>query len=366
MSLPARLIEFGPALLVFGLSCGFTLLILATHDWDPMAFVRLGTRYSQGDPGGTIGYDGQFAYQIALRSFGAAPYLDVPAYRYQRILYPLAARLVVLGRPDFIPWALIGLNIAALTLGAHIMSLMLAGRRLSRWYALPAGLFAGQLVSLRLDLNEPFALAWALLGIYAFEKDRPRFGAVCLALSVLSKETALAFAGGYLIYFLLKRRWRTFIETGLISLGPFTGLQLIIWYNFGQPGLRSGGAGATTFSLIPFGGLLGFDFSDLPVLITVLLVVTPLVVLPCLILLVILVRRFSRSNVSPVALALLLHLAMMAALPFSTYVDLPGLLRLTSGLVVATIAFAAVTRSQVILNYALLWLAAGAFLWFIG
>src|SRR5664279_5428507 len=36
---------------------------------------------------GAAGYDGQFTYDIAANPLHAAPKLDVPAYRYQRILH---------------------------------------------------------------------------------------------------------------------------------------------------------------------------------------------------------------------------------------------------------------------------------------
>lgn len=355
---------FGPTFLVLVVTVGFTLLILATNQWDPMAFVRLGTRYGRGDPNGTIGYDGQFAYQIALNPLQAAPYLDIPAYRYQRVLYPLMARIVGLGQPSLIPWALILLNILALAAGTFIMGLILAKQRLSQWYALTVGLFAGQLVSLRLDVNEPFFLTFALAGIYAFESERPRLGAAFLALGMLSKETAIAFVGGYLLYFFLKGRWRTLVETGLISLGPFALLQFAIWSNLGQIGLRSGGQGATSFSVIPFGGMLAFGLNNFQTLIIVLLILGPLVLLPSLALTVRLIRFFLRPALLPVAIILALHVIMMATLPFSTYVDLPGVLRLTSGLVVATVAFAALTRSRKMLNYSMLWIASLIFLRF--
>jgi hypothetical protein len=54
----------------------------------------------------------------------------------------------------------------------------------------------------------------------------------------------------------------------------------------------------------------------------------------------------------------------MATLPFSTYVDLPGMLRLTSGLVVATVAFAVIMQSHRMLNYSALWVASLVFLRF--
>jgi hypothetical protein len=342
----------------------FALLILATNAWDPMVFVRLGTRYGQGDPNGTIGYDGQFAYQIARQPFDAAPFLDIPPYRYQRVLYPLAARFVTVGQPALIPWALVILNLIALAVGTVAMSLILVKKGLSPWYALTVGIFAGQLVSLRLDLNEPFFLTFALLGIYAFESDRPRLGAFFFALSMLSKETAIAFVAGYLVYFFFTRQWRRLVETAVISLGPFLILQLVIWLNFGEVGLRSGGQGATPFSLIPFGGLLAFGLNDPETAITVLFILGPLVLLPSIALTVSLLGFFVRPALVPAAIILALHLLMMATLPFSTYVDLPGVLRLTSGLVVATVVFAAVTRSRKMLNYATLWIASVVFLRF--
>ena len=356
--------RFGPALLVFGVASGFALLILATNHWNPMTFVQLGTRYGRGDPNGTIGYDGQFAYQIALQPLQATPYLDIPPYRYQRVLYPLAARMAVLGQPALIPWSLLGLNLVALAGGTYALSLILLKQRLRAWYALPVGLFAGQLVSLRLDLNEPFFLTFALLGIYAFESGRSRRGALFLALSMVSKETGIAFVGGYLLYFFLKRQWRPLVETGLISLGPFALLQLVLWLNFGEIGLRSGGHGATSFSLIPFGGMLAFGLDNPQTLVIVLIILGPLVLLPCLALAVALARFFWQRHSSPSAFILALHVLMMTTLPFSTYVDLPGVLRLTSGLVVATVVFGAMVRSRKMLNYSLLWLASVVFLRF--
>ncbi|MDM8530015.1 hypothetical protein QUF63_02505 [Anaerolineales bacterium HSG25] len=357
--------KFGPPIVVLLLSTLFVITILTIHHGDPMSFVRLGTRYGQGDPNGTIGYDGQFAYQIAIAPFEAAAFMDIPAYRYQRILYPISARLAGLGQPQFIVWSLIGLNIMALTIGTYLIGLILTHHHLSRWYSLTVGLFAGQLVSLRLDLNEPFALTFAIGAVYAFEMKRPRIGALCLALSMLSKETAIAFIGGYLLYFFLRRQWRLCLETGLISLTPFAMLQLVLWLTLGQIGLRSGGQGATSFSIIPFGGLLGFDLAEPATLITVLLILGPIVILPSLTLSFHVIQYLRAGKHHPMVWVLVLHLLMMITLPFSTYADLPGMLRLMSGLVVTTVLFGTVTRSRKLLNYSLLWLLAGPLLIFL-
>src|SRR3990172_591415 len=86
-----------------------TLLVSATiaiNGGDPLALARIGTRFSQGDLQGSEGYDGQFIYYIAINPDPqqVAQYLDVPAYRYQRILLPLLARAFSLGNQPIIPW----------------------------------------------------------------------------------------------------------------------------------------------------------------------------------------------------------------------------------------------------------------------
>jgi len=141
-------------------------------------------------------------------------------------------------------------------------------------------------------------------------------------------------------------------------------LQLAIWANFGEVGLRSGGHGATSFSFIPFGGLLAFGLNNPQTLVVVLTILGPLILVPCLALIIHLARYFWRGAFSAAAIIVSLHVLMMATLPFSTYVDLPGVLRLTSGLVVSTVVLGAMIRSRKMLNYSLLWIASLVFLRF--
>jgi len=81
-------------------------VILALNGGDPEAFVTLGECFSQcaehdgtDCPAESEGYDGQFAYYIARDPGGSPPCLDAPAYRMQRILLPMLARVLSLGRP---------------------------------------------------------------------------------------------------------------------------------------------------------------------------------------------------------------------------------------------------------------------------
>lgn len=116
---------------------------LAQHRLDPMAFVIVGERFDLGTPNGSLGYDGQFAYRIACDPLGGWRYLDVPAYHYQRILYPLLARALSLGSTSLLPWVLMLINLAALPGGTALTEAILVENGASRWYALTYGLFLG-------------------------------------------------------------------------------------------------------------------------------------------------------------------------------------------------------------------------------
>src|SRR5205085_5057970 len=66
------------------------------------------------------GYDGQFELFMALDPFHAVPYLDAPAYRYARPLYPMLAWAMRLGQAPPVPWPSRVVSVAAVaTVTAH-------------------------------------------------------------------------------------------------------------------------------------------------------------------------------------------------------------------------------------------------------
>src|SRR5690349_17648003 len=87
--------------------------VLAMHQFNPLTLVSLASQGAEGNPG----YDGQFSYYIALDPATAPQLMDVPAYRLQRILLPILARMVALGQPALVPWALLLINFVALVVG---------------------------------------------------------------------------------------------------------------------------------------------------------------------------------------------------------------------------------------------------------
>ena len=156
-------------------------------------------RYSPG------GYDGQFYYFIALDPEKARYYVDNPAYRYERILYPLVARSLALGQPALIPYMLILANILAISGGTLLLAYWLRRRGVSPWLALIYGLFSGLLVAYQRDLTEPLGYGLVILAVCCFDFSRRRalWAGLCFGLAALSREITLLFALPYAVALLL-------------------------------------------------------------------------------------------------------------------------------------------------------------------
>ena len=348
-----------PTAITLGVMLLYAAMVLAQNGGDPLAFVVLGTKFSQGVPGGTAGYDGQFAYQIARSPAHAAPFIDVPAYRYQRILYPMLARWLALGNPTLIPWSLIALNLLAIGAGTWATARILSALGVSRWFALGYGLYGGQFLVLRTDLNESLAQALVQLAALAWLKKRFGWMALLLALAALAKETTLIFTAAFGLYFLWKRNWRA--ASMLVLAGvPFAVWQLFLWRWLGAFGVGSGGAGATPFSVIPLGGWLWMAGVSVTAFALVSLVVVPLSIFPALAGLWLGVRSLSAKLVHPFVLALLLNSAVILFLPASTFREPAAMVRLTQGLAASMLLFGGLVKSRRVLLYSQLWILSAA------
>ncbi len=351
-----------PWSIVAVITLAYMIAIVIRSHGDPLSLAMLGTRFSQGDPAGTEGYDGQFAYYIALDPLDGCSRCDVPAYRLQRILYPILARALALGREQLLPYTLALLNLIALAAGTWLNEEILARYKMSRWYALTYGLYAGQLMAARLDLNEPLAYALVQAALLLAERDRWRSGVVCFALAALAKETTLIFVAGYLLQLLVRRRWGRLVGLSLGVGIPFAAWQVILKAWLGDWGVGSGGAGATGWEILPFRGLWSVGAIDLKVLAILALVMVPLAVIPTLLSLWAAGRDLWHGRWHPFTAILLVNALVMLFLPQSTYREFLGMLRMTTGLVVAAILYGACRRSKRTLSYTLLWLTSLVFL----
>lgn len=342
----------------------YALIALRAEEWDPMRFVLLGTYFAEGDPDGEWGYDGQYSYQIALDPLEGWRYTDNPAYRYQRVLYPLLARWVALGQSSWIPYTLILVNIVSVGLCAYTASRILAWYGVNVWYALPCGLYAGLLIALRLDTNEPLSYALILLGIWFYVRERNWLGAAMLMLAVFAKETALLAVGAFLATYVLGKKWGQAGGLLLVSGVPFIVYRLLLYRSFGSVGLASGGAATTSFSLIPFGGLMVPGSDDVNLLLGRLLIMGPLAVVPSVAAVILGARELWRRRWHPLMFMLLGSALLMIVLPYSTYRELSGATRLSIGLVHSMVLYGGWRRSGRVLNYSLLWILSLALLAF--
>jgi hypothetical protein len=336
--------------------------LLRAHG-DPLTFAQIGEGFVGGVPKGHPGYDGQFSYWLALdpRPSAATAHFDVAAYRYQRLLYPLLARLLALGQPVLIPWMLVLVNFFAQVAGTRLVEAWLVAYGVNRWFAVSYGLWAGLLAAVRLDLAEPVCFALVAASFVAQLRGRYWLGAALLGLAVFAKETALVFLAAQLLWAVVARRRRLALALALAAV-PFALFQLLLWRWFGAIGLASGGADATSFEWLPFMGLMRVAGVSIPAFVLLSFVLVPLIVAPAVWALAAALRRFWNREWEPVIVALIANALLMVVTPFSTFREPLGIIRLATGLVLATILYAGRVRSRRGLLLALLWLSSLALL----
>lgn len=243
----------GVTLLLTSLLC---LTVLLNNEDGALAFAFIGTRYSEDiaeEDGGTTGYDGQFAYFIARHGADAVPYLDGPTLRFQRVLYPVLARVLSFGSADLVPWALLLINITAHSVAAGLLAYLLADSGAWSGWAMVYSLWIGALFGVRFDLNEPLCFALSLGAVVAYRQDRLWWAVLLLMLATLTKELGLIFAAGLALHAFTHGEWR---KSLMLFGGPV--LLFLAWWLVMRAwlgGLPTQYPAARGITLIPFGGL---------------------------------------------------------------------------------------------------------------
>jgi hypothetical protein len=354
----------GPAIVT---ACALVVLVAAVilrAEGDPLALAQLGTQYTQGDPEGTEGYDGQFVYYLAqnLDPGEVQILLDVPAYRYQRILLPVLARGLTLGDPDLLPWALAALGVLSQAMGTWVVAVLLNFYGARVWYALVYGLWAGFTLAVRLDLPEPLAFALVAAALLASLRGKIWLAGLLYGLALFAKEVTALFLAGQLLVLLLERRWREMLPLFVFAIVPFGLFQGWLWVVFGTPGIGSGGAYATAFEWLPFAGLVRIAAVDRVIFLIYLLVFGPSILLPALWGIRQGINLFIRGDHNLPGLLLFTNALIIPFIPFSTFREPGGLLRFSCGLILAMILAAAQKRNSRVLNYSYFMLALNVFL----
>jgi hypothetical protein len=230
---------------------------------DRSSVIALDPTYRYSEYGG---YDGQFVYFIALDPGNARYYVDNPSYRYTRILYPMAARALALGNPDWVPSTLLLVNWLALGLGTWAVAAWCAARGLSPWLGLVYAFFVGQAHSFTRDLHEPLAYGLLAVAVYFFDGGRRMWAGLVFGLAALGREQTLVFPALYALRILLegdlRSEWRgrtgRFALFSVLAFGPFALWQLTILSWFGSLGFGVGSG----FLRLPLSGV--YDIYPLP------------------------------------------------------------------------------------------------------
>jgi hypothetical protein len=131
--------------------------------------------------------------------------------------------------------------------------------------------------------------------------------------------------------------------------------QLILRQWFGQAGIGSGGEMATPFEWIPFMGFFRIGLVEPAALALFGAIFGPTVILPTIWGIVASALKLAQKRSSPEAWALLLNAGAIPFLPFSTFREPLGLVRVADGLVLATVLFSSAHGMRRPLVYALVW-----------
>jgi hypothetical protein len=237
-----------------------TFVMLRAFDFNPSGPIRIGTllpaeRYwtkqVRVDPG--VGYDGQWFFYLAhdplLRAPDPESFLDLPAYRYARILYPALAWALALGQPAALPWSLLAMNLLAVVGGSAACFDLLRQLGGNRWLVLAYAFSPPILIGVTAMLAEPTSFALVAAGLALAVRGRHRPAGVVLALAVLAREPSLLVPLGLGLYALARLDWRR----GAAYLAPLAapiGWHVWIWLKLGAfPSTQS----PTNFG-VPFGG----------------------------------------------------------------------------------------------------------------
>ena len=303
--------------------------------------IKLDPGYSY--PAGESGYDGEFVYFIALDPVNARYYLDAPSYRYTRIVYPLLARALALGRPSLIPWTLLLINWLAIGGGTLAAAVWLKRRGQPPWFALAYGFYPGLLVALQRDTTEALAYGLVALGIFLWDHGGRRriiWSALVFALAGLTRETTVVFPVLYGIGLLLTSHHPALPQRGRENAARGQGVlviaaavvALIIYKAFLVVWLGTRGDPGLLLERVPFAGLIAARGSSYWVQEIWIILIPALI---CSVAAIVALRRRVRLVEAWIILANVILFVVL--LSRTSYVDIYSFSRVATGVVLAAV-----------------------------
>ena len=218
----------GTALVVWA-----ALIAAAAHSkfgGDPRGLLFLGERFhhppalSDIPRVGRFGYDGQFYAALAIDPFLRSPEtvkaLDAPAYRATRILVPMLAWLVSLGRPGVAVVAYQGLCWVLSILAIATVAAWLRRESGSPWWALVLAANAGLVTAMFRTTLDGAAACFVVATLWLARTERHREGMATGAAGTLCREISCIVPLALALNELAARRYRRALGYAVVPLVP--------------------------------------------------------------------------------------------------------------------------------------------------
>lgn len=148
-------------------------------------------------------HDGAFFYVQARSPFdlaGAAPFVDRPHYRLQRLGYPLASWLLhPTGGGWGLLWSMFAVGVLSVFLGGVGTGALSQTWEGPSWPAVIFPTMLGSILSLRISVADPMALALAVWAVVALVRGRLALALVAGVAAALTREPILLVFVGVLL-----------------------------------------------------------------------------------------------------------------------------------------------------------------------
>lgn len=331
-----------PSVVVGIIYIALIAFVALLNHYSALDFAHVGTVWSEHDPAGTWGYDGQYYYQIARNPLEAYQYMDNAPFREQHIFYPLVVGALSLGQTVLIPYMLLFVNVLSVILSVELLARLLSRQGLSPWFSLAIGLYFGQAAGTLFDTAEPFTYFLVLTGIWlAWEKKPVALTALLFGLAALTREIAILFPIAYICIAFVRKQWSAVVQYIALGMLPLVVLLVALRLTFGQTGVTF----TRPFEHIPFADV--FYYMDTPKKFYLILL---LMFLPTVAGWLLAFRESFRilfvrkepffQRFSPAYLFLLANLVLITFMSHSSFMDLVSCGRIATGLVLSVLVYA--------------------------
>lgn len=203
--------------------------LLVQNEGDPTIFASFGkeseiTAYAEQLLGRTVvqresvGHDGRFFFVLANDPWLTSPensqLMDRPAYRAQRMFYPMIAGGGGLLGGEATTWGLIMINMVAMGVGTWGVATLASDMGGSPWWGLAFVLNVGLISEMNIDGAGVVAAAAAFWALVMIRRGKMPAGIALLVVSAMSREAMLIAAAGS-AYWLWRRGTRKGAITSL-------------------------------------------------------------------------------------------------------------------------------------------------------